>query len=81
MGIIDTTIVSWSTRKVSVSKEVIILCRYESKYVNNTRSDCIKYQKNPVNLKTSCGQENPISLLIEKFLELNILCHNSPKVG
>jgi hypothetical protein len=81
MGIIDTTNLSWSTRKVSVSKEVIILCRYESKHVNNTRLDCIKYQKDPENLKTSCGQENPIFLLIEKFLELNILCHDSPKVG
>ncbi len=81
MGIIDTTIVSWSTRKVSMSKEVIILCRYASKYDNNTRLDCIKYQKNPENLKISCGQENFISLLVEKFLELNIFCHNSPKVG
>jgi hypothetical protein len=26
MGIIDTTNLSWSTRKVSVSKEVVILC-------------------------------------------------------
>jgi hypothetical protein len=64
-----------------VSKKVIFLCPYASKYVNNTRSDCIKYKKNPENLKTSCGQENPIFLLIEKFLELNIFCHDSPKVG
>jgi hypothetical protein len=63
-----------------VSKEVIILCRYAYKYVNNTRSDCIKYKKNPENLETSCGQENPIFLLIEKFLELKLLCHDSLKV-
>jgi hypothetical protein len=81
MGIIDTTMVSWSTGKVSKSKEVLILRYYESKHVKFTRPGCIKYQKIPEKLKAPCGQENPIFLLIEKFLELNISCRDNPKVG
>ncbi len=55
MGILDTTNVSWSTGKVSKSKEVLILRHYESKNVNYTRSDNFsihkgkKHEKNGIN--------------------------------
>ncbi len=39
MGIIDTTNLSWSTRKLLGRKEVMILCYYEPKHVNYTKSD------------------------------------------
>ncbi len=45
MGILDTTNVSWSTGKVSKSKEVMILCYYESKHINYTRSDDFSNKK------------------------------------
>jgi hypothetical protein len=45
MGIIDITSLSWSTRKVSKRKEVMILLYYESKHVNYTRSDDFSVDK------------------------------------
>jgi hypothetical protein len=45
MGKIDTTNVSWSTGKVSKSKEILILRYFESKHVNYTRSDNFSVEK------------------------------------
>ncbi len=45
MGIIDTTNESWSTGKVSKSREVQILRHYESKHVDYTRSDGFSVEK------------------------------------
>jgi hypothetical protein len=45
MGIIDTTNVSWSTKKLSKGNEGIILRYYEFKQVNYTRSDAFSDKK------------------------------------
>jgi hypothetical protein len=45
MGILDTTNLSWSTGKVSKSKEVMILCYYGSKHIKYTRSDDFSNKK------------------------------------
>jgi hypothetical protein len=78
MGIIDTTNVSWSTGKVSKRKEVIILCYYESKNVNYTRSDDFSVKRK---MEIPLVQANSIFLPIAKIVDPKILCHDSSQVG
>jgi hypothetical protein len=79
MGIIDTTNLSWSTRKVSKSKEVLILHYYESKNVNYTKSDDFSDEKKKMEIPLVQG--NLIFLLIAKVVDPKILCHDSLKMG